>query len=166
MRRKAPPQRHPLVHISRGRDPAGADARLASREATFNSHSSEESTEPLYRTDTGQAAGTCAPRTPPRPKSALSADCAALPHGAAQTRAEEAPVVCWAQRAVADPPRSNLAAVQCSLSRCGGGSIRWTARGGRIVTSSRRGCSTGVRRGRCSPQQAQRRSGLSLATMT
>ena len=27
----------------------------------------------------------------------------------------------------------------CSLSRCGGGSIRWTARGGRIVTSSRRG---------------------------
>ena len=28
-----------------------------------NSHSSEESTEPLYRTDKGQAAGTCAPRT-------------------------------------------------------------------------------------------------------
>ena len=69
----------------------GRGARLASREAAFYSHSSEESTEPLYRADKGQAAGTCAP------KSALSApDGAAIVGSASRVEARPSPSAAYA----------------------------------------------------------------------
>ena len=80
---------------SRGRG-AGRGSRPTVR--SIPSHSSEESTEPLYRTEKGQAAGTCAPRTPSPTQNLLSAPIARASRGS-PNGAEEAPVVRCAQRA-------------------------------------------------------------------